>query len=39
VPDYVRGIINLRGKIIPVVDIRLRFGGSSGRIRTGPASS
>ena len=26
VPDYVRGIINLRGKIIPVVDIRLRFG-------------
>ena len=26
VPDYVQGIINLRGKIIPVVDIRLRFG-------------
>lgn len=26
VPDYVRGIINLRGKIIPVVDMRLRFG-------------
>ena len=25
VPDYVRGIINLRGKIIPVVDMRLRF--------------
>lgn len=24
-PDYVRGIINLRGKIIPVIDIRLRF--------------
>lgn len=24
-PDYVRGIINLRGKIIPVVDVRLRF--------------
>ncbi|RDU23683.1 chemotaxis protein CheW [Anaerosacchariphilus polymeriproducens] len=24
-PDYVRGIINLRGKIIPVMDIRLRF--------------
>ena len=25
VPDYVKGIINLRGKIIPVIDIRLRF--------------
>lgn len=24
-PDYVKGIINLRGKIIPVMDIRLRF--------------
>ncbi len=25
VPEYVKGIINLRGKIIPVMDIRLRF--------------
>ncbi len=24
-PAYIRGIINLRGKIIPVMDIRLRF--------------
>ena len=24
-PIYVKGIINLRGKIIPVIDIRLRF--------------
>ena len=24
-PKYVKGIINLRGKIIPVMDIRLRF--------------
>lgn len=24
-PDYVKGIINLRGKIIPIMDIRLRF--------------
>ncbi len=24
-PDYVRGITNLRGKIIPVMDARLRF--------------
>ncbi len=25
VPDYVKGIINLRGKIIPVIDMRLKF--------------
>ena len=25
-PNYIKGIINLRGKIIPVVDVRLRFG-------------
>jgi purine-binding chemotaxis protein CheW len=25
-PPFVRGIINLRGKIIPVVDLRLQFG-------------
>lgn len=25
-PHYVKGIINLRGKIIPVMDVRLRFG-------------
>ncbi len=24
-PIYVKGIINLRGKIIPVIDVRLRF--------------
>ncbi|MDF2821219.1 MAG: chemotaxis protein CheW [Clostridiales bacterium] len=24
-PEYVRGIINLRGKIIPVIDVRVRF--------------
>lgn len=24
-PNYIRGIINLRGKIIPVMDVRLRF--------------
>ena len=26
VPGYVRGVINLRGQIIPMVDIRLRLG-------------
>lgn len=25
VPGYVKGIINLRGKIIPVIDVRLKF--------------
>lgn len=25
-PEFVRGVINLRGKVIPVVDLRTRFG-------------
>jgi len=25
-PDFVRGVINLRGKVIPVIDLRCRFG-------------
>jgi len=25
-PDYVKGVINLRGQVIPVVDVRIRFG-------------
>ena len=25
-PEYVKGIINLRGKVIPVIDIRLKLG-------------
>lgn len=25
-PDYVKGVLNLRGKVIPVIDLRLRFG-------------
>lgn len=24
-PEYIKGIINLRGKIVPVMDVRLRF--------------
>lgn len=24
-PDFIRGVINLRGRVIPVVDLRLRF--------------
>ncbi|EWY39826.1 chemotaxis protein CheW [Skermanella stibiiresistens SB22] len=26
-PDYVRGVVNLRGIIIPIFDLRARFGG------------
>lgn len=26
VPDYVRGVINLRGQVIPIIDMRLRVG-------------
>ena len=26
VPHYVKGVVNLRGKVIPVVDLRLKFG-------------
>jgi purine-binding chemotaxis protein CheW len=25
-PEYVKGVINLRGKVIPVIDLRQRFG-------------
>jgi len=25
-PEFVRGVVNLRGKVIPVVDLRLKFG-------------
>ncbi|MEE8389661.1 MAG: chemotaxis protein CheW [Anaerolineae bacterium] len=26
VPEFIKGVINLRGKVIPVMDMRLRFG-------------
>lgn len=25
-PDYIKGVINLRGTVIPIVDVRLKFG-------------
>ena len=25
-PEYMKGVINLRGKVIPVIDLRLKFG-------------
>ncbi len=32
-PQYVRGVINLRGMIVPVVDLRLRFSVGSNEYR------
>jgi purine-binding chemotaxis protein CheW len=25
-PDYIKGVLNLRGKIIPIINLRLKFG-------------
>lgn len=25
-PDFIKGVINLRGKVIPIMDLRLKFG-------------
>ena len=36
--DYIKGLINLRGKIIPVIDVRIRFKQEpSSYHRTNPA--
>jgi purine-binding chemotaxis protein CheW len=29
-PSYVKGVINLRGKVIPVIDLRAKFGLEAG---------
>jgi purine-binding chemotaxis protein CheW len=26
VPDYIKGVINLRGKVVPIISVRRRFG-------------
>ena len=31
-PDFVHGIINLRGAVVPVIDLHARFGRGPGRI-------
>lgn len=31
-PAYVKGVVNLRGKVIPVVDLRVKFGLSNVQI-------
>jgi len=28
-PEFVKGVINLRGKVIPIIDLRLKFGMES----------
>lgn len=28
-PEYVEGVMNLRGRIVPVIDLRRRFGGAA----------
>lgn len=28
-PDFMRGVINLRGSVVPVIDMRLKFGMTS----------
>ncbi len=28
-PDFIKGVINLRGKVIPVMDLRMKFGMES----------
>lgn len=30
-PPYVKGVINLRGQVIPVIDLRLKFGMEEGQ--------
>ena len=31
-PEFMRGVINLRGNIVPVVDLRLQFGMEPGEV-------
>ena len=33
VPEYVKGVVNLRGVIVPLVDMRVKFGRASCRER------
>ena len=34
-PDYIEGVINLRGKIVSVLDLRKRFGKTAGAFQRG----
>jgi purine-binding chemotaxis protein CheW len=31
-PEFIRGVINLRGAVVPVIDLGARFGGKQGEI-------
>ena len=31
-PDFVRGVINLRGKVVPVIDLHARFGRPAAKL-------
>jgi Chemotaxis signal transduction protein len=33
-PDYMRGVIDLRGAIIPILDLRARFGGGHTQVNS-----
>ncbi|OGH01311.1 MAG: chemotaxis protein CheW [Candidatus Lambdaproteobacteria bacterium RIFOXYD1_FULL_56_27] len=32
IPSFIRGVINLRGSVVPVVDLSARFGGTSSEV-------
>jgi purine-binding chemotaxis protein CheW len=32
VPPHIKGVLNLRGKVIPVIDLRLKFGFAPGEV-------
>ena len=32
VPDFVRGVINLRGNVVPVIDLNVRFGAGRSEV-------
>ncbi len=31
-PDFVKGVLNLRGEVVPVIDLSLRFGKSATKV-------
>ena len=31
-PTYIRGVINLRGRVVPVIDLAVRFGRAKGEV-------
>ena len=38
-PEFIRGVINLRGSIVPIVDLRLKFGHAKRTTTGSPWSS